>query len=263
MKNDDWERVLSEAAKLACTRVQFIGGEPTLHPHLPQLIALARELGFDFVEVYTNGTHLTKTLKAVFVEHRVALAFSLYAMTAEIHDRVTLRSGSFSKTLNSIKWANGVGLPLRVSVIDVGVNAAAIEETVRALKQLGIHCAVDRQRGVGRAASAVKSEMPLGELCGRCWEGKLCVTPSGVAHPCVFSRFCAVGDARSGLATLVGAEHLQTFRKTARDFASTIGREANCNPQCGPDCSPAQCAPQQNCGPLTCRPASVALRNDH
>ena len=35
---DDWKRALREAATLDCRSVQFIGGEPTLHPELPDLI---------------------------------------------------------------------------------------------------------------------------------------------------------------------------------------------------------------------------------
>src|SRR5436305_1338940 len=65
----DWIRVLDEAAQLSCRAVQFIGGEPTLHPDLPQLIGHARTLGFKVIEVYTNGTRLTESLKKTFVHN--------------------------------------------------------------------------------------------------------------------------------------------------------------------------------------------------
>ena len=35
---DDWKRVISEAADAGVQHVQFIGGEPTLHPHLDELV---------------------------------------------------------------------------------------------------------------------------------------------------------------------------------------------------------------------------------
>ena len=49
--------------------VQFIGGEPTLHPALPKLIdhALTRGLA---VEVFTNLVHVTEALWGVFSEYR-------------------------------------------------------------------------------------------------------------------------------------------------------------------------------------------------
>lgn len=39
---EDWLDALRQAANLGCRKVQFIGGEPTLHPDLPKLIASAR-----------------------------------------------------------------------------------------------------------------------------------------------------------------------------------------------------------------------------
>src|SRR2546426_11566137 len=51
----DWMKVIGEASGLGCTRLQFIGGEPTVHPGLAKLIEHARDAGFEFIEVYTNG----------------------------------------------------------------------------------------------------------------------------------------------------------------------------------------------------------------
>ena len=39
-----------------CRRIQFSGGEPTLHPEFPRILGTARELGFTHVQVATNGS---------------------------------------------------------------------------------------------------------------------------------------------------------------------------------------------------------------
>jgi uncharacterized radical SAM superfamily Fe-S cluster-containing enzyme len=39
-----------------CRRIQFSGGEPTLHPEFPRIVRTARELGFTHVQVATNGS---------------------------------------------------------------------------------------------------------------------------------------------------------------------------------------------------------------
>jgi MoaA/NifB/PqqE/SkfB family radical SAM enzyme len=39
---DDWAKALRQASDLGCKRVQFIGGEPTLHPALSDLVASER-----------------------------------------------------------------------------------------------------------------------------------------------------------------------------------------------------------------------------
>ncbi|MGH3783622.1 MAG: radical SAM protein [Pseudonocardiaceae bacterium] len=53
MTSEDWMRVIDEAVHMGVRTVQFIGGEPTLHSALPELIrhALSRALA---VEVFSN-----------------------------------------------------------------------------------------------------------------------------------------------------------------------------------------------------------------
>jgi hypothetical protein len=40
--------------------IQLSGGEPTLRDDLPEIVAMARELGFEFVQVNTNGIRLAR-----------------------------------------------------------------------------------------------------------------------------------------------------------------------------------------------------------
>ena len=39
-----------------CRHIQFSGGEPTLHPEFPRILRAARDLGFDHIQVATNGS---------------------------------------------------------------------------------------------------------------------------------------------------------------------------------------------------------------
>src|SRR6516165_7403770 len=66
MTYSDWTRVLNEAAELGCRSVQFIGGEPTMHPRLEDLVDQANHRGFEFIEVYTNVTRLGGKLLGCF-----------------------------------------------------------------------------------------------------------------------------------------------------------------------------------------------------
>jgi MoaA/NifB/PqqE/SkfB family radical SAM enzyme len=100
MSEQDWENIIDQAAVLGCRALQFIGGEPTMHPALPALIERARVRGFETVEVYTNGTMFHPRVKEAFIRHRVDLAFSVYAASPEIHDRVTQRRGVSNEPCN-------------------------------------------------------------------------------------------------------------------------------------------------------------------
>ena len=39
-----------------CRHIQFSGGEPTLHPQFPRILRMARDLGFNHIQVATNGS---------------------------------------------------------------------------------------------------------------------------------------------------------------------------------------------------------------
>jgi MoaA/NifB/PqqE/SkfB family radical SAM enzyme len=70
----DYTRLMTESFALGCRRVQFIGGEPTLYRDLPVLIRTARQMGFEFIEIYTNLTILPEELLQCFVANRVHVA---------------------------------------------------------------------------------------------------------------------------------------------------------------------------------------------
>lgn len=54
----DMLKMLRSEEPIKCTAVQFSGGEPTVYPKLPEIIKIAKELGFAQVQVATNGLKL-------------------------------------------------------------------------------------------------------------------------------------------------------------------------------------------------------------
>ena len=49
-------RALVDRPSQPCRHIQFSGGEPTVHPQFVEILAMAREMGFDHIQVATNGT---------------------------------------------------------------------------------------------------------------------------------------------------------------------------------------------------------------
>ncbi|MFD7861384.1 radical SAM protein [Streptomyces sp. NPDC059783] len=47
MATSDWHRLIDEAAALGTSTVQFIGGEPLLHPGFPELVEHALRAGLN------------------------------------------------------------------------------------------------------------------------------------------------------------------------------------------------------------------------
>jgi len=239
MTYDDWRRTLQQAWVLGCRKVQFIGGEPTLYPRLPDLIEEARGIGYEFIEVFTNGTTLSDPLLDTFKRCAVRVAFSFYGPSADVHEQVTTRTGSFERTLGNIRKAVNLGLPVRVGIIAMGLNAGRVQETRALLNGLGVTSVrVDRVRGIGRGGALSPNPDQQEELCGACWRGKLCITADGSVFPCVFARFCRVGDARCGLDAVNESTELNQFRRQMR---KDQGGGQACDPEsedCAPGCEP-------------------------
>jgi len=255
MSYRDWHDVLEQGYSLGCRSVQFIGGEPTIYPHLSHLLEDANRIGYTFVEVFTNGTTLNETWIDDFIRNNVQLAFSVYAHEAKTHDSITKTKGSFERTLRGIRLSIAKGIAVRVGVIEMDANATEVEEAKALLSSLGVESVgSDRVRGIGRGHDLVSDSHPFNELCGACWKGKLAIDSDGNAFPCVFSKFCPVGNIRGNLISVVQGDQLHDFRNSMRKRMLAEKRGFGVGP--GSNCDPATCYPQTRpCNP-DCAPSS-------
>jgi len=215
MQMADWRRVMEEAGEIGCRRIQFIGGEPTVHPGLVELIEHAKELGFKFCEVFTNATLISDELIETFKRHRVRVASSFYSHDPGTHDRITAQEGSFEKTVEGIEKLVRNRIPTRVGVIKLDENATHVKQAKRYLRRLGVRfIGQDRLRSIGRGQRYASTNNGTPQLCGQCWRRKLCITPNGDAYPCVFSRTVPVGNfLTDGIQGVLNEQRLQEFRR--------------------------------------------------
>jgi organic radical activating enzyme len=250
MTTDDWIRVIDQAADLGVATVQFIGGEPTLHPDLPDMIShsLGRNLA---AEVYSNLVHVTPRLWQVFSLSGVRLATSYYSANAKAHERMT-RTSSYGPTLANIEEARARDIPMRVGLIELSARQD-VDRAKSQLSMLGVEdIRVDQMRAVGRARS--RGRLPhVDELCGQCAQGKLAISPSGEIWPCVMSRWMPVGN----LSTITLGEADAAARgvrlELAEAFAARNSGPTGCGPDGGHPCGPQMCTPHTNCHPLQYR----------
>lgn len=102
----DVNRNLQDARKLGVRFVDFTGGEPLLHTELPQMLGLAKNLGFQ-TSVTTNCTFYPK--RADELKHKIDFFhFSLDSLVAGQHNK--LRGANvFDKVMESIDTARSLG----------------------------------------------------------------------------------------------------------------------------------------------------------
>jgi MoaA/NifB/PqqE/SkfB family radical SAM enzyme len=239
MTLNDWYRVADETAAMGTRRVQFIGGEPTLHPDLCALVLYSLSRGLD-VEVYTNLVRVTEAQWRCFSQPGVRLATSYYSSDPREHNQITGRR-SHDRTLRNIHEALGRGISLRVGVVAIDAGQD-VDGAVGELMAAGVaHVGVDHLRAVGRGGC---DGLPnVDALCGGCASATLAVAADGDVWPCIMSRWLTLGNVRT--------QALPEIHHTAEPTRAWLANEFSRRPA-GASCGPSDGG--NPCGPQLCKP---------
>jgi len=222
MSYKNWLTVISEAYKLGCRKCQFIGGEPFLYKgqnneSVLDLAEFSMQLGYEFVEVFTNGTLLTKQKMRRIKDLGISIAISLYSNQSKIHDAITRTPGSYKKTIAAIKGLKDLNIPVRVQIVLMKTNQSTVASTLDFLDTLGISSKKpDPLRPSGRGNNAslrpdFKYLAKFGLILKpdfkanhesiiryssehSCLSGKLAITEFGDVYPCIFARSLLYGN---------------------------------------------------------------------
>ncbi len=90
--------------------VSFTGGEPTLVPELPDLVAYAKALGMR-VNLITNGTKISRQLANELADKGLDSAqVSIEGVTAATHDKVVGLAGAFEKSVRAFGYLKDAGV---------------------------------------------------------------------------------------------------------------------------------------------------------
>ncbi len=265
MTGDDWRSVITQAADLGISMVQFIGGEPTLHPDFAGLLACAVDAGLA-AEVYTNLTRVKDSWWDLLACPNVSLATSYYSDDPAQHDAITGRLGSHARTLASIRQATARGIPLRAGIIEV-MEGQRTNQARAELEAIGVtRIRTDRLRRLGRAATSSTTAWPhdISELCGNCGQGIAAILPSGDVTPCVMARWLSAGNVREAPLDGILAGPAMAAAVVGIPSRPAVAARSRCGPErCGPvsgdSCPPSgQAQVGQDCAPVTgggCNPS--------
>lgn len=137
---ESMRRVIEQCADQGYQRMSFLGGEPTLHPDLPELVEHAGALGFDEVMLITNGRKLAdpayaRRLHAAGIRRAL---FMLLSHKAVVHDAITRRPGSLKEALRGVLRARQAGITVGANIPITRSNVDHLAETAGALTRYGI-----------------------------------------------------------------------------------------------------------------------------
>jgi MoaA/NifB/PqqE/SkfB family radical SAM enzyme len=231
----DWTNLVDQAAAASINMMQFMGGEPTMHPRFTHIMSRALAAGLD-VEVYSNLVHVTDEMWELFQSPRVSLAFSYFAKDPAAHNAVTGRPSHQATRRNAEKAAT-LGIPIRAGVIDFG----HVPEALSDLQSIGItKVATDRVRRIGRGGDGTPAPT---ELCGRCGHDVAAVSADGNVSPCIFTRWLSVGNVRqTPLADILRGPEMVAALAT---IPARNGDPCDPDAECTPGFPPSSCSPRE------------------
>jgi MoaA/NifB/PqqE/SkfB family radical SAM enzyme len=107
------------AYKNGYRRLGFTGGEPTIRRELPNLIALARKIGYGYVRIQTNGVRIADFdyVKTLADAGLTFVKYSIHGHTAELHDKLVGIPGAFDKCLKSIENLQKLKVGIGVNIV--------------------------------------------------------------------------------------------------------------------------------------------------
>ncbi len=214
LSTDEGKKLIDQIAALKVPVFVLTGGDPIKRPDLFELIGHARSVGVRVSLTPSATPLLTKDVIERLKEAGLArLAVSMDGACAETHDAFRGMSGSFARTLDAVRWANEVGLPVQINTTFSRRNINEIDNIVALMEKLKI------------TLWSVFFLVPTGR-------GKLNDLLSAEEFEAVFAKIHSLSKVASFDIKTTEAQHYRRFilqqrvaeRRLGMDFASPQGR---------------------------------------
>jgi len=102
--------VILQARELGARKIIILGGEPSIYPHLVEMLRYLGSLGLQ-IEIFTNGSGVTEELATVLAEERVRVVVKMNSRDAAIQDRLAGTKGAFEMIGQALECLRRVGYP--------------------------------------------------------------------------------------------------------------------------------------------------------
>ncbi|PIU57941.1 MAG: hypothetical protein COS89_02975 [Deltaproteobacteria bacterium CG07_land_8_20_14_0_80_38_7] len=108
------KRVLKESFDYGIRSITYLGGEPTLHPKIDEIVKFTKDIGMEEVVLYTNGTVMNERLLESINNHVDAVVVHMDSINpdvfANVHNIERVSSFKhFEAILKNIHWIKSSG----------------------------------------------------------------------------------------------------------------------------------------------------------
>lgn len=140
-KVKSWSEIkkdIDDAKKLDAKILSLSGGEPTIRPTIFKAIEYAKSLGFETIEIQTNGRLLyyKNFAKKLLDSGSTRFLISIHAHNSELGDFLVRAKGSWNQTIKGIKNLKSLGMNnIKFSVVFCKYNYKQLPEIMDFLLQ--------------------------------------------------------------------------------------------------------------------------------
>lgn len=137
---NELEAKLKEGRSKGAEQVVFTGGEPSVHKSFLPAIRLARNMGYESIQIQTNGRMFCypdfceKTVEAGATE----FSPSLHGSTAKLHEFLTGAEGSYLQTVTAIRNLKKLGVMVLTNTVITRANYRDLPVLARLFVRLGV-----------------------------------------------------------------------------------------------------------------------------
>jgi radical SAM protein len=139
LNTQEAKRLIDEVAALEAPVFVLTGGDPLKRPDIFELVEYASSHGVRISLTPSATPLLTREAILRLKQGGLArLAISLDGPTAEIHDAFRRVPGSYAWTLQAVRWAREIGLPVQINTTITRHNLRHLDSTIALLEHLDI-----------------------------------------------------------------------------------------------------------------------------
>lgn len=110
LSRDEIKNVILQAKKLGARKIIILGGEPSIYPHLVEMLEFMAQENLD-IEMFTNGSGIDPALAEVLAGKKVRVALKLNSQDETVQDQLAGKKGAYQIIQNALKNLKSAGYP--------------------------------------------------------------------------------------------------------------------------------------------------------
>lgn len=118
LSREEIKDVVLQAKELGARKIIILGGEPSIYPHLVEMLRFIAGLGLQ-IEMFTNGSGISEELAEVLAEKKARVVVKMNSRSEDIQDRLAGTKGAFTVIGQALECLRRAGYPAADRVLAV------------------------------------------------------------------------------------------------------------------------------------------------